>query len=305
LKSSFGLTDPTNNKVEGSVNFDHLVNWVTFVPDNPLLGNTVYTVTLADDVKDSDGNWIFRPGNNPTWSFTTEDKEAVHDIIGRVFDKDSREPISAATVTLRNQSGIVKTVGTNNTGYYKFTEIETGKYTIMITARDHDKLELDVEVSKGDDFEIILDPVNLAATEDESEEGLDIGDWMWIIIIIIVVVIILLVVLFLVKGSREPRVDVEYEGEEEAAADYGRVTAAKAEVQTQPATTTTTTTTAATTTPEYTTASTGAPGQLAYADVTEDAFIPTSVFRCPTCSHRLDATGSCFHCLMREKYGLW
>jgi hypothetical protein len=66
--SSFTVTGPGGNPIDGTVSFDATINVATFVPTNNLPPSTQLTATIFTSVTDLSGNQL---AVNHTWSFST------------------------------------------------------------------------------------------------------------------------------------------------------------------------------------------------------------------------------------------
>ncbi|MCL2323288.1 MAG: carboxypeptidase-like regulatory domain-containing protein, partial [Oscillospiraceae bacterium] len=77
--------------------------------------------------------------DNPT-TYNAELSRCVVNVGGIVTDKDTKLPISNATVTLTDKDGNTLTANTNSIGIYTINNVPTGDYTTKVTANGYDDL---------------------------------------------------------------------------------------------------------------------------------------------------------------------
>ncbi len=97
----------TGNPVSGTVAYDVQNNIATYVPDNPLMADTEYTVTVTDAAADLAGNALVVPAENGLpvpnpWAFTT----AAEILVPQPLAINLR---GAATFGLASQAGLTST----------------------------------------------------------------------------------------------------------------------------------------------------------------------------------------------------
>ena len=178
------MVDEDGFKVSGTYDIDFQVKEVTFIPDPALMGGSTYTVTIADDLKDAKDNFILRPGEDVVWTFTTRSTgPALYDVNGVVVDNKSR-PIVGAKVTLIDIEGnkVDGPITTPANGEFTFTDIEANLYKLRISAKNHETVTKNVDVSAGGELE--LGNIELApkAAVKEDDEGFVLNDF-WIAVI--------------------------------------------------------------------------------------------------------------------------
>jgi hypothetical protein len=290
LNSSFVLLDEQGDPVSGSVEVKFNLNRAIFKPNQPLNGNEKYTAVLVDDLRDAKDNLILHRVGQYTWSFTTEIVVLKVDIIGRLIDKETGEPISLATITIKNMNDTtIDTGNSNKTGYFKIYDLDPGFYKIEITQKDYKTYKADLDLTSLES-QIELGDFQLSEKEEADEDEGFVFDAASLVILGILILIIIFIIIFLAfRKPAEREVYEEAEGAAEVGAGEG-VSTAPARARTPP--------------PAYTTTPPTTISQMQYVEKAE-APVVSSIYRCPNCMHRITSTGECFHCQMREKYGLW
>jgi hypothetical protein len=175
-QSSVAITVEGFDSVTGTVSWDG--NVATFTPSSALPYNMGYTVNVTG--KDLAGNDMIEVSSG----FTTMKDEST--ITGMVKDKNG-QPLGNATVTLSN--GMTTT--TDVTGYFEFTGVPSGSYTMNITKDGFTMVSQTVNAVAGQTT--ALESISLASSPSSSD-----GGNVWMLGIVGVVIVALLAVAFIV-----------------------------------------------------------------------------------------------------------
>ncbi len=275
--------------VAGELEIDSAKNRVTFKPSSELQGATDYTAEIWDDLRDENGELVFRSRIGESWTFRT--KKTTTEVNGFVLGAD-KKPIEKAKVVLISSNGTtVATTYTNQTGEFEITGIKPGSYKLKITLKNYETYQKNIITLLDKPFE--AGTVELKEEKGDGEEVSIDPMWLGIIALIIIIIIIILALMM-----RKPRIKEEPE-EEMAEERIGPPARARYEVEPpQPRAPA----------PSYVRAP---PSRTVREEMTpapapereRPAMMQKSMNRCPICSHKLMANGECFHCKMDQMYG--
>jgi hypothetical protein len=79
--------------------------------------------------------------------YTVLYSQKMNSVMGRITDKQTGEPLSGATVTIK---GFSTSVITSSEGYYSLTNINAGQVNLIISYVGYENMELTVTVNEGD-----------------------------------------------------------------------------------------------------------------------------------------------------------
>jgi hypothetical protein len=168
----------------------------TFTPASNLALNTVYTATITTAVTDLAGNAL---ATNYVWSFDTNPvviPPANGTIVGRIVDENG-DPVQNATVSLGN-TGVNAT--TNTTGYYTFSNVAPGTYSLGFNASGYEPAATTATVTAGQTTTV--PDTELVPTDDGGA-----GNWWWIILVI-AIILIAVYVLWEMAGKKKKSAEV-------------------------------------------------------------------------------------------------
>ncbi|MDG6225261.1 MAG: carboxypeptidase regulatory-like domain-containing protein [Candidatus Thermoplasmatota archaeon] len=199
--ATFRLLRDETIPVTGSVIYYPMNRTAIFTPLGNLDFGTRYLAELKNDIKPADDDYFF---GGHTFVFETIRQVTTGTVSGRIVDEDGK-PFLPSQVEISLVKGTEKKVSqTNLTGYFTFTDVDPGTWTLTVTIDDFKTFETTVVVTAG-----IERTIGIIEMEKKDEPG----SWTWLIILIIILVIIVFVgvLLYLFMKKREEGVE-----------DYGR-----------------------------------------------------------------------------------
>jgi uncharacterized membrane protein len=174
--------------VEGNFLWNFDGSEMTFDPISFLYSNTEYAMSLDSDVVlDLARNQML---NDYTWMFSTG-SDVTGTIRGEVL-KENLKGLAGATVILEGTDFITET---DNDGFYTFSGVPVGNYTILVEKDDYKSQTTTVLVQP---YQTIHVP-SITMQEKEADSPL-----LWIILlIVIVIVVVLLLVIYIGKSQKK------------------------------------------------------------------------------------------------------
>lgn len=184
--------------VEGSFLWNFDGSEMTFDPTSFLYSNTEYSMSLdSDSIFDLAGNQMV---NDFTWTFSTG-SDVTGTIRGEVL-KENGKGLAGATVRLEGTDFIAET---DNDGFYSFSNVPVGNYTILIEKDDF----------KSESTSALVQPyqtTNVPSITMQEKEADSPLLWIILLIVIVIIVVLLLLILIVKRQKKEPQQYGDYGG---------------------------------------------------------------------------------------------